>query len=462
MCSKVSWVIVGLLAWTNWAAGSPGWRAGVARTRITPATPLWMAGYTGRARPAETPVTDLWLKALALVDENGHTGVVVTCDIIGLKHPLYQSITSKLTRRFGLRRDQVVLCPSHTHCGPLLRGYSRDSYPLTAAQDALVEAYSDELGTKAIETVGNALADLDPARLSGGQGQTGFAVNRRNNAEGRVEEFISNHALAGPIDHSVPVLAVHSPDGKLKAVLFGYACHNTTMDFYQWCADYAGFAQTALEHSHPEATAMFFMGCGADQNPLPRRRLELAERYGQMLAAAVEEVLLQPPSRTPPKLNTSIAVLTLPFGPAPTTPELEKLTLDPTPAIQRWATRLLQEKRAGQTWSRDYPYPIQVWRLGDQLVVWLAGEPVVDYALRLKHDLGGSTWVAGYCNEVMTYIPSTRVLREDRPPLASPRWGYEGSRAFMAAGFPAYQWGDKTEVLISRTVRKLARQVLNE
>ncbi len=88
----------------------------------------------------------------------------------------------------------------------------------------------------------------------------------------------------------MPVLAVYQPDGSLKAVLCGYACHNTTTASNEWCGDYCGFAQMALEQSHPGAQAMFFMGCGGDQNPEPRGNLRMAERYGSMLAAAVEEV----------------------------------------------------------------------------------------------------------------------------------------------------------------------------
>ena len=79
--------------------------------------------------------------------------------------------------------------------------------------------------------------------------------------------------------------------GKLRAVVFGYACHNTTLSFYQWCGDYAGFAQAYLQEKHPEALALFWIGCGADANPLPRNKLELCEKYGRELAEAVERVL---------------------------------------------------------------------------------------------------------------------------------------------------------------------------
>nr|HPG89491.1 hypothetical protein [Hyphomicrobium sp.] len=61
----------------------------------------------------------------------------------------------------------------------------------------------------------------------------------------------------GPVDHTVPVLAARAEDGRLLAVLFGYACHNTTTAIYEINGDYAGFAQLALEQQHPGATALF-------------------------------------------------------------------------------------------------------------------------------------------------------------------------------------------------------------
>lgn len=441
---------------------APTWKAGTAKTIITPTQPIWLAGYAGRDKPAEGKATELWLKVLALEDAEGRRAAVLTCDTLGIPQSIYRNTCAALKEKFQLAPDQILFSASHTHCGPVLRGALYDIYPLNDKQRDVIEEYSAQFETQIIETVGKALADLAPAQLASGQGRTAFAVNRRNNAEGSVPKLIEQGALKGPVDHAVPVLAVSSPDGILKAVLFGYACHNTTMAFNQWSGDYAGFAQMALEHSHTNATAMFFMGCGGDQNPLPRRQLELAGRYGQMLASAVEEVLLTPPQALPPKLVTKMEMIPLHLGAAPTEAELKEMAAGSNVTNKRWATRLLGEMKAGKPFIREYPFPLQAWKLGGkQLFLTLGGEPVVDYTLKFKKEFGADTWVAGYCNDVMTYIPSLRVLREDIPPLAEKRWGYEGHQAMLVYGLPAQRWAEDVEDLITDGAKRLVREVNN-
>jgi neutral ceramidase len=454
------WMLLLLLAaGTLTAADQQVWKAGTARANITPTQPLWMAGYGSRTHPAEGKEMDLWIKVLALDTREGHRAVILTSDLLGFPQTVYRRVCIQLKNRYGLEQEQILLCVSHTHCSPVLRGALYDVYPLDEAQIGMIEKYSDDLEAKMVATVGEALANLEPARLAAGQGTAGFAVNRRNNLEPNVPELIEQGALKGPVDHSVPVLAVYLPDGKLKAVLFGYACHNTVMDFYKWCGDYAGYAQLALEKSHPEATAMFFIGCGADQNALPRRQLYLAERYGNMLAAAVEEALLARPRPLAPELRTAMQMVTLHLGPPPTAAELVKLTEDKTPMTRRWAVRLLADLKAGKPFIRTYDFPVQAWQFGgQQLLVTLGGEPVVDWALKFKQEFGAQTWVAGYCNDVMNYIPSLRVLKEDMPPLAQGRWGYEGAHATKVYGLPAERWADDVEDLVNAGVRNAVKR----
>jgi hypothetical protein len=443
-----------LFVWLASVSVLPGqekfWKAGLAKADVTPSEALWMGGYASRKKPAEGKLMSLWIKVLALEDAEGQRGVILTSDTLGIPQSIYQNVSGMLQQKLGLKPQQIILSASHTHCGPVLRGALYDAYPLDDNQRRLIEKFSARLETNIVDTVAKALADLAPARIAAGQGSAGFAVNRRNNPEGNVPQLIEQGALKGPTDHSVPVLAVSTPDGKLKAILFGYACHNTVMSFYQWSGDYAGFAQIALEKSHPGATAMFFMGCGGDQNPLPRKELTFAERYGNMLAAAVEEVLLSPPRSLEPRLQTKMETITLNFGPTPTEAELEKMKEDKADSHRRWANRLLADLKSGQPFARNYPYPIQAWTLGNQLLVTLGGEPVVDYSLKFKQQFGAQTWVAGYCNDVMTYIPSLRVLKEG---------GYEGGGAMIPYGQPALRWSDDVEDLISESVGRLVEHV---
>ncbi len=111
----------------------------------------------------------------------------------------------------------------------------------------------------------------------------------------------------------LPVMTVTRPDGSLAAVLFGYACHPTTLSFTTWCGDYPGFAQLELEQQHPGAMAMFVNTCGGDQNPLPRRSVELCQKYGHMLATAVEQALAQPLKPVSPGLRTAFEYVDLPY-----------------------------------------------------------------------------------------------------------------------------------------------------
>ena len=92
-----------------------------------------------------------------------------------------------------------------------------------------------------------------------GSGLSTFAVNRRENPSNKVSEWRDGGTLKGPVDHDVPVLSVRDPeDATLRAVLFGYACHATTLSGLQWCGDYPGYAQIAIEKEHPGCVALFW------------------------------------------------------------------------------------------------------------------------------------------------------------------------------------------------------------
>lgn len=423
-------------------AQETGWKAGTAKAVITPTEPMWMAGYGGRNKPAEGTFHDLYIRVLAVQDAAGHRAITMASDTLGISQPIYEAVVAAADKQFGLKRAEIMLNASHTHCGPVLKQALYDIYPLNDAQRKQVETYSDKLVETIVATIGKALADLEPVTLSHGQGQTDFAVNRRTNREPDVPKLRADNKLLGPVDHAVPVLTAKRADGSLKAIVFAYACHNTVMDFYQWSGDYAGMAELALETRHPQAIALFAMGCGADQNPLPRRDLALLKKYGLQLADAVDEALKQPLKPLAAKLATQIEMTPLKLDPLPPREQLEKMAAAPETYSQRWASRVL--KLPTDKPAADYPYPVQAWKLGDSLLwITLGGEVVVDYSLRFKGEYGDATWVTGYANDVMAYIPSARVRKEG---------GYEGQSSMMVYGLPAERWAADVEDRVAASV----------
>ncbi len=427
------------------------WQIGLGRRVITPQTSVWLAGY-GTKRVPDGKIHDLWVKVLALKDADGKRVVLATTDHMGMSKTLYESLYAKLQERFALDRSEFMLTFSHNHCGPVLKDDLVDYYPLDDEQRRLVDEYSEWMQQQVIDAAGDALANWQPAQLLKGEGKCTFAVNRREHSEAEVEQLLAEgKPLKGVVDHYVPVLAVKGEGGKLLGVLFGYACHPTTLSFNTWCGDYPGFAQVNLEASHPGTDAMFFNACGADQNPIPRRKLELCERYGRMLADSIEEVLSKPMQPVSSGLRTVFEFVDLDYDELVTREKLLPVANGPSELHARWAKRMLKMIDDGVVFPTAYPYPVQAWQIGKELLlIGIGGEAVVDYSLRFKREFGPTTWVCGYANDMAAYIPSRRVWEEG---------GYEGGLHLDEYGRPAWRWAGDIEDRIAGAVHRVVQQV---
>lgn len=425
------------------------WKAGIATRIITPDGSQWLSGY-GSKRPAAGTRHDLWVKALALEDAAGNRAVLVTSDLVGLSGAMCEALAAACWKRFRLSRAQLLLTYSHNHCAPVTTDVLPDYYPLEPDDWLVVDAYTRQLEARVLETIAEALARLAPAVLSAGEGTAHFAVNRRNNREAEVPALREQGTpLRGPVDHSVPVLVVRSREGALRAVVFGYACHPTTLSDLHWCGDYPGYAQLAVEQAHPGVTALFWTGCGGDQNPLPRRSVTLCEQYGRELAEGAAQALAGEMRPLTPELRTAFETVTLAFDRHPSREELEKDAASPNGVRARWASRMLPLLQSGHRFADGCPYGVQALRLGDQLWLALGGEAVVDYALRFKQEYGARTWITGYAHEMVGYVPSRRVWREG---------GYEAEFVYEY-GWPAYRWTEDTEDRIAAAVNRLVAAV---
>ncbi|MBI3665221.1 MAG: neutral/alkaline non-lysosomal ceramidase N-terminal domain-containing protein [Acidobacteria bacterium] len=430
-------------------AASGSWKAGVAKVRITPEKAMGMAGYAARKHASEGTLEDIYVKALALEDQSGRRAVLVTSDLLGFPADSARRVADRAQKDYHLPRDRLVLNSSHTHAGPVLSRTLSVAYDMNDADWAAVESYTRELDDKVVSVIGAALKDLKPAQLSFGHSEAGFAMNRRAKTEKGV---VMTPNTAGPVDHDVPILRVEGKKGALRGIVFGYACHNTTLggDFYQFNGDYAGFAQEWLERRHPDALALFVAGCGADANPNPRGTPELARQHGEELGTAVDKALAEKlaPIRGP--LKSAWDQFPVAFAPSPGREEWEKRLQDPNIYIQRHARMMLDILNRDGRLPAEYPYPLQVWRFDNDLTfIAMAGEVVVDYDLRLKKELGADRlWVAGYSNDVFAYIPSVRILQEG---------GYEGGGAMIYYGQPG-PFAPSVEEMIIGKIHELVKR----
>lgn len=394
------------------------WKASVTKVNITPENYIWMGGYAFRNHPVEGKLTDLWAKALALEDANGRKAVIVTMDLHTIPKEISDHIRQELSERLHLSKAQIILNASHTHTGPLFKLNNTFIYDLyrDSAEHKKTEEYVRKTEAKIINMVIEAFSKMKPAHLYSGNGITRFQVNRHANVESALK---GTTELKGPNDYAVPVIKVADENNKIMAVLFGYACHNTTLSIYKWSGDYAGFAQIELEKEYPGAVALFVQGAGGDQNPLPRGTVSRAEQYGKELAAAVEAVIGEKMRPLNNQLSVTYSEISLPFAKHPPTKgELVKIINDSSASayplyLKRGAEHFLHILEKGGSIMSSYQwYPVQVWNVGGQAIFAFGGELTSGYTVDLKRIFGQDIFVFGYSNDVMSYIPTAKMLTE--------------------------------------------------
>ena len=398
-----------------------GLLVGAAKVDVTPRGPIRLCGYIARKSESDGVERPLFARAVAIGTKDDDTAVLVTLDTTAIPASLTEDVAARLRAKAGIARERFVLSCTHNHSGPCVHGALVNIFgmQLPPDQQKRIEDYSRELADKLEQVALDAVRDRKPATLSFGRGGVGFAANRRRQG--------------GPVDHALPVLVARDGEGgKVRAVVANYACHNTTLggDNNKVCTDWAGFACAELERRYPGAVALVTIGCGGDQNPKPRGTLALTEQHGKSLAEEAARLIdggtgLRRIAAAP---EGKVERIELHYDKLPTREELEKLAKLNTPPGYN-ARTLLAKLDRGEQLPETLPYVVQSWTFGNDLaMVFLAGEVVVDYAVRLKHEFDPDRlWVSAYSNDVPCYIPSKRILAEG---------GYEAGDAMVYYGRP--------------------------
>jgi len=402
---------------TDPVVNKPSLRVGTARIDITPESPIRLCGYASRTTPNEGVEQPIVAAALAFQPAGQPPVLLISVEVTAIPATLTERLAKRLAERADLPRERFVLACTHTHGAPCVTGALPNMFgrAIPEAHTEAIERYTQTLFERLERIALSALAQMEPATLYCNQGRATFGANRRT--EG------------GPVDPSLPVLVARSRDGRPLAIVVNYACHCTTLrGLNRVNGDWAGQARQQIEAMYPGAVALITLGFAGDINPSPRGELEHAQEYGQRVASEVERLLADQMVALRRGPVCGVTRLTLPFERIPDRAEWERRAGEEG-AVGYHARQFLALLDRGGSIPEALDYPVQVWSFGrDLTMVFLAGEVVIDYALRLKAEHPNHRlWLTAYANDVPCYIPSVRVLREG---------GYEPDTSNLYYGQP--------------------------
>jgi putative membrane-bound dehydrogenase-like protein len=423
------------------------YQVGLAQVDITPSYSIRLNGFGFRRTESEGVYQRIWARAMAIEDESKEPALLITVDVLGIPDDIRLEIAKRLEMKAKLKPERLAITATHTHTAPMLKGANVTIFGTPIPKEHLdnIDKYTIEFIDK-LEKVGlDALAKREPAKLSYAIGTAKFAKNRRT--------------AGGPVDHDLPVLFVHSADGKkLRAIYTSYACHCVTLSFNKIDGDWAGFAAEAIEREFPGAMPLVSVGCGADQNPTSNvtgDKIDVAQLQGREVATEVKRLAGNFRTSVTGKLVTQWKQIELPLADHPTRAQWEEKAKR-NDAIGHHARVTLEKLDRKEALPTRVDYPIQTWSFGEPgasaikgepgasatgapasatgapasalAIVFLPGEVVVDYSLRLKKELDGQRlWMNAYANGAPCYIPSERILKEG---------GYEGGGAMIYYDLP--------------------------
>ena len=451
---------------------------GFGKVDITPVEPVRLSGYAARDKPHTGVADPLYARAMVLSTsrdvpakrssiankssnkrtdnsaadaEKAKTVVLVSVDSIAVVGDMTTRISEQLSTDYGLSRSDLVICSTHSHAAPHAAAGLTNLYrnPLSQEEAAAIERNTARVEQSILLAIDAAMQSRQAAKLETGEAQATFAVNRRVLVNGVWSGF--GIQADGPVDRRVRLLRVSSNDGKLLGAAFMYACHCTTLgpSFNEVSGDWAGLSASELEKKYAGSVFLPVIGCGADANPEPRRSYDDAKEHAAEMVSAVETGLsgnLKPLSEFP-VAHFGYAGLAPEL---PTRAELEALKDDKDVAKRRWAASMLA------TWDKmgrlpeTYPAPIHTWQFGKELLwIFLGGEVVVDYQIRLEKNLSADqVWVAAYTDDVFAYVASERMRAEG---------GYEVDFSMVYYNQPG-RWQSGTEDLIERRVQEIIKE----
>jgi neutral ceramidase len=398
--------------------------AGWAQVEITPPLGIALGGRGGNYVLARQVIDPLYAQVTYLTDQNGRGMVFISFDLVGLTHDLSDRLRLLAVQELGVDWNLVILNCSHTHSGPNML---RDILAGVDAAPPIEIEYFNVLKEKTVAALREARKNLKPIQADVFEGTSQMAINRRGKNKQGQRAIIPDPS--GPIDDKVWVLRLTPQDGSASAFVFSYACHPVIVYGYAGAAisaDFPGMTRTALHEKLGEkAHIQYLQGLAGNVRPRALADLkangfrggspEKLKEAGNELASGVLKALESKGNQ----LQLDFAgVSNRPLilrGEPPPREVYEKMAKDEkSEHLRRVGEHWLKRYDTGEGFAKGDPRPVGVIRLAsNQWIVYLGGEPVVEWRDKITKWLGSRKVVAiGYAPEANTYLPTESLLPE--------------------------------------------------
>lgn len=429
-------------------------RAAFARADITPPPGIyhrmWGAALHERATGVHRPLT---ATAMRLEPRAGSGRLLV----VGIDHCLLDAAE---TDRFkegiraaaGIPPEQVHIALSHTHGSAWL---SRSRAHLPGGD--LIGPYLDSVADTCGELVKRTAQQLRPATIVYGKARCNLAAHRDFWDEA-ARQIVCGFNPSGPADDTVMLAKVISDNGAVLGTVVNYACHPTTLAWENTLIspDFVG-AMRELVERETQAPCLFLQGSSGELGPREGYVGDpaIADRNGRQLGfAALSGLEAIPPAGTffeydgpvvsgatlgtwkhQPLTDAELKEQETFAGKRFAVPlpyRIDLPTLEETrSALEKWQAKEAEAEKAGDASGvrdahahvermnrqiarlsalppgKSYPFPVGVWRLGDALWVFTAGEQYQTFQTTLRERFPNlAVMVATICDDWQPgYLP---------------------------------------------------------
>lgn len=412
-------------------------KVGAAELEITPPLNTNLAGYFYQ-RKAKGVLEPIFVNCIVVAGEK-ETWALVSCDLIGVTLDITNKVRELVAMQTDLEPQQILICCTHTHTGPVI---SFSSAPFVRE-----DAYCDFVVQRIVDCVVIAESRLEEAEAFCGRGIVeGVAFNRRywmQTGGVTTNPGVGNPEIirpAGPVDPEVGVIYFFSQaKSQLLGIIVNFALHADIVEGEKISPDFPGYMRSTLKSIlGPNLPVLFTRGCGGDINHIdvkPKlgspKRAALAEKIGKLLAFEVLKIIEDPrQERCEAAVWSQVEKTKLHLRETKSTEveAAEKLvaSVKPTdndcPEIVR-ARRILKIAELG---FESIETEVQVLGLGNVALAGLPSEIFVELGLVLKSQSPiPCTWAIDLANDEFDYVSTEKAYGEG---------GYEVNSSPLAPG----------------------------